>query len=157
MAKRKPAENMEDDESPEARRRAREEFERQRAENDRMRDEARRDTFTFFKMWLICPDKRCIRTRSCAGDLEECLYARWRNVIPPEFRALMQKSLTLLKEGYSAHDAVRLAQEDMARHDAAIAMLEARKCTHETAAAPASSRTAPVTPETRRGPRIRVL
>jgi hypothetical protein len=157
MTKRKPTENMEDDEAPEAKRRAREEFERRRAENDRVRDEARRHMFSFFKMWTICPDKRCIRTRSCAGDLEECLYGRWHQVIPPEFKALLQKSIANMREGHSAHEAVRLAREDMARREAVIAALDARKRSDETIAAPASPPTAPVTPETHPGPRVRAL
>jgi hypothetical protein len=157
MAKRKPTEQLEDDETPEAKRRTREAFERQRAENDRLRDDVRRRTFSFFKMWTICPDKRCIRTRSCAGDVEECLDERWRKAVPPEFRILLKKFTANMREGHSVHAAARLAKEDMARRDAAIAVLDARKHSHDTVAAPASPQTAPVTPETHRGPRIRVL
>jgi hypothetical protein len=60
---RKPADGAADTAQDEAqeRRRQREEFERARADNERNPTAQRRHLFTAFKLWTICPDKRCMR------------------------------------------------------------------------------------------------
>jgi hypothetical protein len=62
-----PAEDAPDaaaQESAEARRK-REQWERDHAQWLRERDETRRELFTLFKIWTICPHKNCQRARAC--------------------------------------------------------------------------------------------
>lgn len=157
MANRKREDENGTDESPQAKRRRREAFERERADNARAAEQARRNLFTLFKMWTICPDKRCIRAHACAGDVEVCLRVRWHAVITDETRARLQKTIALLNEGYTPQEAAAAVEQEMARHRAAAAAFAARKAEPP----PAPPRIAPVVrtapPSRSAGPRVRTL
>jgi len=135
-----------EDESPQAKKRQREEFERERAEQTRALEEARRHMFSHFGMWTICPDKRCIRARACNGDVEICLRERWHVHISDETRALLGKTFDLMRDGMSPHEAVAAAQADVARRKRLAAAADAHHA--EKPAAPAAPapirRSAPV-------------
>jgi hypothetical protein len=87
---------------------------------------ARRRMFSFFGMWRVCPDKRCIRAKACSGDIHACTTERWRVVVPPEFKALLFKTVYLMNRGASRQEALRLAREDMEERRAAMAALATR-------------------------------
>jgi hypothetical protein len=151
--------HAQDEASTEAleRRHRREQFERQRADNDRMRDEARRKMFTHFRMWTVCPDKRCLRAQACAGNVEECLNERWRPVVPAELKTLLQKSLALMADGCTPQEAVAAAQAEMKRHAEAAARVDERfpQGAATPLPRPAPSPVAAPAPERHRGPRVR--
>ena len=131
-----------EDDTPETKRRRREEFERQRAENARSLAEARHKVFTAYHLWLVCRDKRCMRARACVGDTDRCLYERWHVVIRQETKIWLHKVMGLLLEGYSNEDALRIANEDIRRHREAAARLDA----HYPAAGTASEAEQPEAP-----------
>ena len=110
-----PAEDAPDaaaQESAEARRK-REQWERDHAQWLRERDETRREMFTLFKIWTICPHKNCQRARACrAVDTEECRRDRWRHVITDEMRFMLSRMGELASEGHPAHDIARLARAE---------------------------------------------
>ena len=129
-------------ESPEAKKRKREQFERERALSERARDNARRKLFTAFRLWMACPDKRCARAKACSGDVESCLRERWRVHISDETRAMLSKTLQLMRDGLSAHEAVAAAQADIAQRKKLAAEFDARYA--EKQAAPAQPAPAPI-------------
>jgi hypothetical protein len=131
-----------DDESPQAKKRKREEFERARAESDRERDRARRKMFTAFRLWTVCPDKRCARAKVCSGDVEACLNERWFVCISDETRTMLSKTFQLLSDGMSPHEAVAAAHADIAQRKKLVAELDARQAS--TPAAPAPPAPAPI-------------
>jgi hypothetical protein len=88
--------------------------------------EARRRMFTLAGMWRICPDKRCARACACRGDLDTCLIERWHVVVPPEVKALLYKAIRFRSAGASPAEAMRLAEEEMEKHRAALAAIEAK-------------------------------
>jgi hypothetical protein len=145
------------DESPQANKRKREQFERQRAASERERDNARRKMFTFFKLWTVCPDKRCARAQACSGDVETCLRERWFVHISDDIRALLSKTFQLMRDGLSAHAAVAAAQADIAQRKKLVAEFDARHA--EKPAAPAPPAPAPSRPSAPvgHGPRVRGL
>jgi hypothetical protein len=103
------------DEEEQARRR-REEWERDRAESLRLRDEVRRRLFDAFDIWTICDHKVCRRNKGCRGDTEECVMKRWRRVVPAELRSYIGKAARLVAEGMTAEEAVAVAEADLERH-----------------------------------------
>jgi hypothetical protein len=113
------------EESAEARRK-REEWERYHAQAMRERDEGRRELFTAFLLWTICPHKACQRAKACVGDdTEECRRERWREAVPDEVRAEFAKVCELVSEGYDVPEAYRLAREDMIMREKVMAKYEA--------------------------------
>lgn len=68
------------DESPQAKKRKREEFERERARSLRVRNEARRNLFAFFKLWTVCVPRARARLRRLS---EECAGHDKREVCAP--------------------------------------------------------------------------
>ena len=113
------------EESAEARRK-REEWERYHAQAMRERDEGRRELFTAFLLWTICPHKACQRAKACVGDdTEECRRERWREAVPDEVRAEFAKVCELVSEGYDVPEAYRLAREDMIMREKLMAKYEA--------------------------------
>ncbi len=144
-----------DEESPQAKKRKREQFERERAETERQRDNARRRLFTAFKLWTVCPDKRCTRAQACSGDVEVCLRERWRVHVSDETRAFLSKAFELMRDGLSPREAAAAAQADIAQRKILAAELEARPAAQPMAPAPPSPirRVAPAGP----GPRVRGL
>jgi hypothetical protein len=146
-----------EDESPEAKKRKREEFERERAEQARTLEAARRHLFTCYRLWTVCPDKRCARAKACSGDVEVCLHQRWRVYISDETRALLSKSLQLMRDGLSPQEAAAAAQADIAQRKKLVAELDARQAS--TPAAPAPPAPAPIrrSAPVGHGPRVRGL
>ena len=143
------------DDSEEIKTREREEFERQQAEYAHERDSMRRELFTAYRLWTVCPDKRCKRARSCRGDTEVCMRQRWHVYVSDETRALLTKTSQLMKDGMPAREAVAAAQADIARRKKLAAELDAPSASTPPAPAapPPVRRSAPV----RHGPRIRGL
>ncbi len=146
-----------EDGSPEAKKRKREEFERERAKSERERDNARRKMFTIFKLWTVCPDKRCARAKACSGDVETCLRERWRVYVSDETRALLSKTFQLIRDGMPAHEAVAAAQADIAQRKKLAAEFDVRPAS--TPAVPAQPAPAPIrrSAPVGRGPRVRGL
>jgi hypothetical protein len=145
------------DEGPQAKKRQREEFERARADADRTRDQARRKLFTHFRLWTVCPDKRCARAKACSGDVGACMKERWRVCISDETRTLLSKTFQLLNDGVPPREAVAAARADIARRKKLVAEFEARAASTPAAPAPTAPppirRSAPLV----RGPRVRGL
>ena len=146
------------------RRRKREEFERERAESARTLAAARRNMFSHFKLWTVCPDRRCKRAQSCRGDVEQCLNQRWHPLVPQDLKTFVHKALGYQNDGHSPLEAVRLAQDDMTRHREAAARVDAkypqgvRTPVPAQPAAPAPPPPPPAPPRVEppwRGPRIR--
>jgi len=165
MASRKRNVSKED-ETPEAKRAARLEFQRQRAEEARLLAQARREVYTRLLLWTVCPDRRCLRARACAGDAERCTRERWHPLVPREMKALLLKTFALMEDGYSHAEASRMAAEEMQRHREAAARLDALEAQSTPApapqaAAPASLPAPPPAPPRSSppydGPRIRSL
>jgi hypothetical protein len=146
---------------PAAKARAAQEFARQKAEKDRALESARRNLFSHFRMWTVCPDARCKRAQACAGNVERCMNERWHPLVPAEIKSLLQKQFAYLGEGHAPRDAVRLAAEDMERHRQASARVDALypQGARTPAAAEAPSPQPPSilrrAPPPQRGPRIR--
>jgi hypothetical protein len=145
------------DESPQAKKRKREQFERERAVSERERDNARRKLFTAFQLWMVCPDKRCARAKACSGDVEVCLRERWHVHISDETRAMLGKTLQLIGDGLSVNEAVAAAQADIAQRKKLAAEFDARHA--EKPAAPAQPAPAPIrrSAPVGHGPRVRGL
>ena len=145
------------DDSEEIKTREREEFERERAERARTLEEARRHMFTHFRLWTVCPDKRCKRAQACSGDTEVCVRQRWHVYISDETRALLTKTFQLVKDGMPVREAVTAAQADIARRKKLAAAFDAPAAEKPPApmqpAPPPVRRSAPV----HHGPRIRGL
>jgi len=160
MASRK-RNDSETDETPEAKRAARLEFQRQRAQEARLLAEARSEVFTHLRLWTVCPEKRCLRARACAGDAERCVRERWHPLVPREIKALLLKTFALMEDGYSHAEAARSAREEMRRHREAAARLDALDAQDAPApAAPAAPAPVPAPPRSsapQHGPRIRFL
>lgn len=160
--KRSEAQEAQDDESPEARRRRREEFERTRVEDARALADARRKMFTQLRLWTVCPDKRCVRAKACAGNVERCLHERWHALVPPQTKSFLHKALTLVADGYGVEEAVRIAREQMQRHAAAAEPGNAGDAHARRAPAPQAAEPPPVPAASHprhplRGPRVRRL
>lgn len=144
------------DDSEESKTREREEFAREQAEAARARDSMRRQLFTAYRLWTVCPDKRCKRARACSGDTELCVRQRWHVYVSDETRALLTKTFELVSDGMPAREAVAAAQADIVRRQQLAAEFDARRQAEKPAApvAPAPiRRSAPV----HHGPRIRGL
>jgi len=161
MASRK-RNDSETDETPEAKRAARLEFQRQRAQEARLLAEARSEVFTHLRLWTVCPEKRCLRARACAGDAERCARERWHPLVPREIKALLLKTFALMEDGYSHAEAARSAREEMRRHREAAARLDAldaqdARATAKPAAAPPPASAPPRRSPPYDGPRIRFL
>lgn len=161
MAPRKRNDN-EIDETPEAKRAARLEFQRQRAEEARLLAQARRGVYTRLLLWTVCPDKRCTRARACTGNAERCTRERWHPLVPREIKALLLKTFALMEDGYSQAEAARMAAEEMQRHREAGARLDAldaqdARATAKPAAAPTPASAPPRRSPPYDGPRIRFL
>jgi hypothetical protein len=99
--------------------RAQAEAQRQNEVRRHERDDARRRMFSQFRMWEFCPAKGCARARACRGDVERCLNERWHPLVPSDLKAYLQKSTALMAQGWSAQDAAKAAEVDIARHEAA--------------------------------------
>jgi len=142
------------------RRRKREEFERERAEHARTLADARRHMFSHFKLWTVCPDRRCKRAQSCRGDVEQCLNQRWHPLVPQDLKAFVHKALGYQADGHSALEAARLAQDDMQRHIEAAKRVDEKYPQGVRTPVPAAAPPAPAPAPPRveppwRGPRIR--
>jgi hypothetical protein len=113
--------------------------------------------FSHFRLWTVCPDKRCARAKACSGDVEACLLKRWRVYISDETRALLSKAFQLMRDGMPAREAAAAAQADIAQHKKLIAELDARQAS--TPAAPAPPAPAPIrrSAPVGHGPRVRGL
>ncbi|CAN0514375.1 unnamed protein product, partial [Phaeothamnion confervicola] len=84
-------------------------------EDRRALESSRRKMFTAFEMWKFCPDRRCIRQRRCAGDVERCLNERWRPLIPPEGKAFISKVLKRVADGMPMAQAIAATDVEMAQ------------------------------------------
>jgi hypothetical protein len=138
-------------------RRKREQWEREHANDARELEESRRELFTAFKMWAVCPEKVCARAKACRGNVLECLRVRWREHVPDEMRALLSKSIDLYRQGMPWPEAVTTAYNDMEKHAAAMDEYAARRAAEAAsppaAQPPAAEPSAPANP----GPRIRTI
>ena len=103
------------DDSEASKKREREEFARMQAESNLARDDMRRKLFTAYRLWTMCPDKRCKRAQACRGDTELCVRQRWHVYVSDEDRALLSKTFELMKDGMPAQQAIAAAQADIAR------------------------------------------
>jgi hypothetical protein len=118
--------------------------------------------FTRFKMWTICPDKRCKRAQACAGNVERCLTERWHPVVPAEWKALLGKFFALAADGFTTQEAAAAAIADMKRHIGAEKRLDQLYPQGVRTPLPAPPAPQPAAapspaPERHRGPRIRSL
>jgi len=145
-------------------RRKREQWERDHAQWLRERDETRREMFTLFKIWTICPHKNCERARACAVDTEECRRERWRHVVTDEIRFTIPRMAELSREGHPAREAYRMVRAEWQAKQKAWAEMDARlaaqRPTALTDAADASAPDRPPAPDSvpdDRAPRIRSL
>ena len=130
---------------------------RKREEPEGDREAARRRLFTAFRLWTVCPDKRCVRAKACRGDVDVCLHARWFVLVSAETRAMLGKALQLMHDGLSVHEAVAAVQADMAQREESAAAFDALHAEKQAAPAPATAapirRSAPVG----RSPRLTAL
>ena len=85
-------------------------------ENARAEAQAQRALFSAVRLWRICPAKLCRRQKACRGDVARCLRERWRPVVPPEFKALLQKIFAAQRDGMTLPEAIAAAQANMAAH-----------------------------------------
>lgn len=105
-------------------RRAREERERQSAEDLRERHAFRRRMFDGFKLWTVCPHKICRRNRRCSGDTDECLTQRWHQLMPQDTRHVVAKAIQFMSDGMPAAQATAAAEADLKqRQEIAARML----------------------------------
>jgi hypothetical protein len=113
--------------------------------------------FTAFQLWTVCPDKRCARAKACSGDVEVCLRQRWFVHVSEETRAMLGKTLQLMRNGMPAHEAVAAAQADITQRKKLAAEFDARHA--EKPAAPAQPAPAPIrrSAPVGHGPRVRGL
>ena len=151
-----PTQHQTPDDKQRAQVQAQAEAQRRNDANRRQELAARRNMFSHFGMWTVCPGKACMRARACRGDVERCLNERWHPLVPPRLKILLQKASALMANGMSPREAVAAAEADIARHDAAAA---AARASTPVPAAPASQ---PVNmpPRIRKsppGPRVRSL
>ena len=82
----------------------------------RVEKEAQRELFTAVRLWAICPARLCRRQKACRGDTARCLRERWQPVVPPEFKALLQKIFAAQSDGMTLPEAIAAAQASMAAH-----------------------------------------
>jgi hypothetical protein len=130
--------------TPDDKKRAQAQAQRRIDANRRDELAARRNMFSHFRMWTVCPGKACMRARACRGDVERCLRERWHPLVPPRLKVLLQKTSALMANGMSPREAAAAAEADIARHDAAAA-----------AQAPAPVPAAPASQPIKMPPRIR--
>lgn len=161
------------DTDDDALKRRQEDAQRQTEADNRARDGARRNMFNLFDLWTVCPDKRCLRARSCRGDVDICLRDRWFVHVSAEARALLGKTIELVGGGMPWREALNAANADMERRLKILADVEARYgvkmpergaplpasiARHMHAAPPAPAAPSPVlraAPPPHRGPRVR--
>lgn len=154
--------------------RSQEEAQRQTEADNRARDDARRSLLDFFRLWRLCPDKRCERARGCRGDTGDCFRDRWSRHVPAAARALIGKSFEFARGGMPWREAVKAASADMemrrkimARYDVKMpelgaplpaSILRHMKSNSPAAIAPPAAPVpeAPAAPP-HRGPRVRGL
>jgi hypothetical protein len=103
--------------------------------HERVRDSALRKLHTFWRFWVVCPDKACGRAHSCRGDVTACGRRCYRHV-PADTKFYLKKAIEARLAGLSVRDACREAQRQLDRCKAigdAVAQCQA----DATAAAPA--------------------
>ena len=120
----------------EAEKKAREEEAlRESAERRAAEQRSRRSLLTYFQLWRVCRDKRCVRAHACRGDLNRCDRDRWRVYIPDEVRITLGKAHDLARDGMPWPDAVKEAYRDMAERAAYDKQVAARLAAAATAPA----------------------
>ena len=77
-------------------------------------ESAQRLTYNFLGFWKVCNNKRCRRAHACAGDLRACSKRHWTQV-PQDVKSWIYAGITARCEGASPAEAVRIADEKMAR------------------------------------------
>src|SRR6185437_10853563 len=95
--------------TPDDKLRAQAQAQRQIDANRREEQAARRNLFSHFRMWTVCPGKACMRARACRGDVERCLRERWHPLVPPRLKVLLQKASAFMANGMSPREAAAAA------------------------------------------------
>ena len=97
---------------------------RAQAEFDRQRDQQHRSICNVFRFWSGCPESRCQRQRSCAGDAEACFDRRWWRVSERK-KILFRTFVKARVAGMSFAEAVGAAVDDIVRSADHIARVDA--------------------------------
>jgi hypothetical protein len=101
---------------------------------ERVRDSALRKLHTFWRFWVVCPDKACGRARGCAGDVDACGRRCYPHV-PADTKFYLKKAVEARLAGLSVKDACDEAQRQLDRCKAIGDA--AAQCQVDAAAAPA--------------------
>jgi hypothetical protein len=87
---------------------------RAEAEDDEDSYEYRRAGCNLFKFWLVCPERRCCRAKSCVGDPKRC-FDRWWPQLPEPMKDWFRAVIKALNAGMSPRDACRHAEAEVER------------------------------------------
>jgi len=130
-------------------------------------DAPRRALFTALWLWRVCPSALCRRQKACRGDTNRCLEERWHPLVPPELKALVQKTLANEAAGMTLQEAAAAAQASLAANRLQAEAFDAPAARPfvpmrtQTRALPDGGNEPPAGPNPRpprhRGPRMRTL
>jgi hypothetical protein len=137
---RLPGETKED-----AKLRAQREAQAEIEANQRATDAAWRGLFTVLRLWKFCPFKRCRHACACSGDATRC-YNRFWPLVPEHTKVYLRAYITAsARDELPRREAVRHAEQELARYLAMEARDAQDKAEREAAAA---ARFAPPQPRT---------
>ncbi len=126
------------------------------------RESAQRKLWTGLKFWEVCPERQCLRARSCRGDVNACRDRFWPQV-PKDIKVWLQAAIKARRDGMSPEDANRVGQARAEQVRALEARFEAERRAAADAEAMSAAATrkaidgalAPPTPSV--PPRVRVM
>ena len=100
--------DADDDEEDAEKKRKREEFMRQQEIYRLEQREARRQVCSMLRFAKYCGDRRCKRTRACAGDADACFKTFWP-AVPETIKNLIRQSAIFMRNGMPQREAVAVA------------------------------------------------
>jgi glycosidase len=146
------------DAAEDAKKRAQQQFMREQEARDRQQLESRRWLCTFLRFWRVCADRRCMRARQCAGDVEACFNRFWPHV-PEDIKNQIRQTIKFMNDGMPPHQAAVAAIEYVAQRRRIEEETKARAAACAVAPPPAAPAPVPITrvraAAHRVGPRVR--